>query len=539
MSKTRYIFITGGVVSSLGKGIASASIGKILESAGYRIAMLKFDPYINVDPGTMNPHQHGEVYVTEDGAETDLDLGHYERFTSAHISSLSNTTTGSIYQTVIDNERKGLYLGNTVQVIPHITDEIKRRVFLLSQSDKVDVVLVEIGGTVGDIESLPFLEALRQMRYDVGKKNVLFVHLTLVPYIKAAGELKTKPTQHSVKTLLEIGIQPDILLCRCEQPLEKTNRNKISLFCNMEPDSVIEALDVRHIYEVPLHFQKQNLGGIIAKNFRLRNFKSDLSRWTSLVNDFLEYKKEVHIALVGKYTQVPDAYKSINEALNHGGIPHKTRVHVHPISSEDLEKNKNNAWETLKKCTGMVVPGGFGSRGVEGKIMAIQYARENKIPFLGICFGMQLAVIEFARKVLGLKKANSTELDTDNPYPVISLLSEQASIQNMGGTMRLGLYPCQIQKNTLLHKIYKTGEIQERHRHRWEVSNDYLQLLKDNGLLFPGKSPDGVLVEAIELPQDIHPWFIGVQFHPEFNSKPDNVHPLFSSFIKAAEKKNH
>jgi len=536
MTPTKFIFITGGVVSSLGKGIAAASIGKILESAGYRIAMLKFDPYINVDPGTMNPHQHGEVYVTEDGAETDLDLGHYERFTRAHITSLSNTTTGSIYQTVINNERKGLYLGNTVQVIPHITDEIKRRIFILSESEEVDVVLVEIGGTVGDIESLPFLEALRQMRYDVGKENVLFIHLTLVPLIRAAGELKTKPTQHSVKTLLEIGIQPDILLCRCEQPLEKDNRKKISLFCNMDPECVIEALDVRHIYEVPLHFENQQLGEIIARRVGLKEFRSDLSKWKVLVNNYLSFEEEVDIALVGKYTEVPDAYKSINEALNHGGIPGDVRVKVHHLSSEDLEEKNKEAWDILKKCDGILVPGGFGSRGMEGKIEAARWARKMKKPYLGICLGMQLAVVEFARSVVGLKEAGSTELNPQTPYPVISLLSEQESVQKLGGTMRLGLYPCLIQENTLLQKVYGRDSVKERHRHRWEVSNDYRRCLEENGLVLSGVSPDDILVEAIELPRDHHPWFVGVQFHPEFNSKPDNAHPLFENFIKACIK---
>ena len=532
MNKRKYIFFTGGVVSSLGKGIACASVGKILESAGYKLAMMKIDPYINVDPGTMNPYQHGEVYVTEDGAETDLDLGHYERFTKANITKESNITTGKIYLTVIENERKGLYLGNTVQVVPHIINEIKRRIVELGNREKADIVLVEIGGTVGDIESLPFLEAIRQMKFDVGRENVLYIHLTLVPYIKAAGELKTKPTQHSVKTMLEIGIQPDILLCRTEKHFEEEHRKKIALFCNVEPECVIEAIDVKHIYEVPLNFQHQNLGKIIAKKLKLKRFVPHLQKWEKLVKDFFSLEESVDIALVGKYIKVPDAYKSINEALVHGGMANNLKVNIIPVDSENLEEGKD--WDILKKVDGILVPGGFGNRGIEGKIKAAIYAMENGVPYFGICLGMQMAVVAFARKELNWQEAHSTEINSDTPYPVISLLSEQKSVTQMGGTMRLGAYPCKVKSGTILYKAYKKNLIYERHRHRWEVNNDLLPELKKAGLIVSGKSPDGILIEAIEI--ENHPWFVGVQYHPEFKSKPDAPHPLFISFITAAKK---
>lgn len=532
MSDRKYIFFTGGVVSSLGKGIASASIAKILESSGYKLSMLKIDPYLNVDPGTMSPYQHGEVYVTKDGAETDLDLGHYERFSNTDITQNSNITTGRVYQSVIENERKGRYLGNTVQVIPHITNEIKRRIIDLGERQNSDIVLVEIGGTAGDIESLPYLEAIRQMRFDVGSENVVFVHLTLVPYIRAAGELKTKPTQHSVKTMLEIGIQPNILLCRCEKELGEDHRRKISLFCNVEQECVVQAIDVRHIYEVPLNFQSQNLGRIIARKLNLKHFSPQLDAWSSLVDRHFQLEEEVTIAIVGKYTQVPDAYKSINESLAHGALANNYKVRILTIDAEKIEKKNKRAWKQLEQADGILVPGGFGDRGIEGKIMAVKYARENKVPYFGICLGMQMAVIEFARNVMGLKNAHTSEIDSHSPYPVISLLSEQKTISQLGGTMRLGQYPCKVNPHTFMASAYCDEMIQERHRHRWEVNNDFLEDMKAAGLIIAGVSPNGVLVEAIEMPN--HPWFVGVQYHPEFQSKPDAPHPLFRDFVKAS-----
>ena len=531
---TKYIFVTGGVVSSLGKGIASASIGALLETQGYKITIQKFDPYINVDPGTMNPYQHGEVYVTDDGTEADLDLGHYERFTNLKLSKDSNHTTGKIYHTVISKERKGDYLGKTVQVIPHITNEIKRRVSHFARKRNIDIIISEIGGTVGDIESLPFLEAIRQFKTDVGKENVLYVHLTLVPYIKAAAELKTKPTQHSVKELQEIGIQPDILLCRTEKSLSKDIKSKIALFCNVDENSVIQAKDIKSIYEVPLMFHKERLDRIILKKLKLRSKKENLAKWEKIVNIIKISEKKVTIAVVGKYIDLRDAYKSISEALVHGGIANRVCLDIKWVDAEKLVSNGANKY--LAGVTGILVPGGFGDRGIEGKVTAIKYARENNIPFFGICLGMQCAVIEFARNVLKLEKANSSEFNPNTPYPVIDLMYDQKHIDDKGGTMRLGAYPCTIKKNSLLNKIYNKKRIKERHRHRYEFNNSYRHQFEKNNLVITGSSPNKKLVEVIELHN--HPWFIAVQYHPEFKSKPDNAHPLFREFIKASLENN-
>ncbi len=527
----KYIFITGGVVSSLGKGIASASIGKILEAKGLRIAMQKLDPYINVDPGTMSPYQHGEVYVTDDGAETDLDLGHYERFTNSPLAKVNNVTTGQVYYTVITKERRGDYLGGTVQVVPHITDEIKERIRAVSKGKRVDVVISEIGGTVGDIESLPFLESVRQFRHEVGRENAIFVHLTLIPFIRAAGELKTKPTQHSVGTLREIGIQPDILLCRTERRLSKDLKGKIALFCNVDLEAVIEARDVRSIYEVPLVFKEQNLDQVICRYLGIEYKVGSLNEWKeNVVDKILHPKHRVRIAVVGKYIELLDAYKSIYEALRHGGIASDAEVVIKRYNAERM--TKGNLDRLLGKVDGILVPGGFGNRGVEGKIRVIQYARENKIPFFGICLGMQCAVIEFARNVANLKNANSTEFNKKTPYPVISLLEEQEEVKELGGTMRLGAYPCDIKKNTLTYEAYRSDEISERHRHRYEFNNKYRDLLKEHGLQIAGTYQNGKLVEIVEL--ENHPWFVAGQFHPEFQSKPDKPHPLFRAFVKKA-----
>ena len=524
----KHIFITGGVVSSLGKGIASASIGKLLEAKGLKVAMQKLDPYINVDPGTMSPYQHGEVYVTEDGAETDLDLGHYERFTNSPIGKLSNFTTGQVYHTVISKERRGDYLGGTVQVVPHITDEIKERIRVVSRGKRYDVVISEIGGTVGDIESLPFLEAARQFRQEEGRENVIFVHLTLVPFIRAAGELKTKPTQHSVGTLREIGIQPDILLCRTEKKLSKDLRAKIALFCNLDPEAVIEARDVRSIYEVPLMFKDQGLDQVICRYLHLEYKAGNLNDWKKdVVNRALYPKYQVTIGVVGKYVELQDAYKSLYEALRHAGIANDTRVIIKRINSERLIKGRLEHY--LSKVDGILVPGGFGNRGIEGKIRAIKYARENKIPFFGICLGMQCAVIEFARNVMDFKAANSTEFNKKTPYPVISLLEEQEGVTNMGGTMRLGAYLCEVKKNTFAYDAYGAEEVYERHRHRYEFNNKYREDFVKSGLRISGVYQNGKLVEIIEI--ENHPWFVAGQFHPEFKSKPDKPHPLFKAFV--------
>jgi len=539
VSNTKYIFVTGGVVSSLGKGLASAAIGALLESRGLTITIQKLDPYINVDPGTMNPFQHGEVFVTDDGAETDLDLGHYERFTNAKLGRDNNFTTGKIYHSVITKERQGKYLGGTVQVIPHITDEIKKSIKLVA--DGVDIVIVEIGGTIGDIESLPFLEAIRQFKADAGKENVLYIHLTLVPYIATAGEVKTKPTQHSVKELRSIGIQPDILLCRTDRYLDNDIKAKIALFCNVSKDAVITAKDVDCIYEVPLIFHKQGLDDKIIELLNIWTRAPRLDAWEQIINRLRKPEFSVTIAIVGKYTDLTESYKSLNEALCHGGIPNDCRVNLKFIDSETI--NENNTKEILVDVDGILVPGGFGSRGIEGKIFATKYARENKIPFFGICLGMQIAVIEFARNIAGMDGAHSSEFDTKTPYPVIYLMlqwydEKTKTIQkrdinsDKGGSMRLGAYSCNIKKDTFSFKAYGVSDISERHRHRYEFNNEFKEKLEENGLIISGTSPNGELVEIVEI--NDHPWFVGCQFHPEFKSRPMNPHPLFKDFIKAS-----
>lgn len=527
----KFIFVTGGVVSSLGKGLAAASIGKLLESRGLKVAMMKCDPYLNVDPGTMNPFQHGEVYVTDDGAETDLDLGHYERFTNSEINQNSNITTGKIYYSVITKERRGDYLGKTVQIIPHITDEIKERIKKHAHDLNVDVTIIEIGGTIGDIESLPFLEAIRQLRWELGETYAINIHVTLLPYIKSAGEQKTKPTQHSVQKLRSIGINPDILLCRTEKIMTKDQRDKIALFCNVERESVIDAIDVKHIYEVPITFKKQWLDRLILKKLNIKREDKDLSQWANLVVKRLkDAKKEVKIAVVGKYVTLQDAYKSIYEALVHGGIANSVKINILKIDSEYLEEN--NVDKKLAGVNGILIPGGFGDRGIEGKISAVKFARENKIPYFGICLGMQVATIEFSRNVCGFKGANSTEFDKQTKYPVISLLAEQKNVVNLGATMRLGAYPCKLSKESESFDIYKKENISERHRHRYEFNNKYKKQLENKGLIFAGFNTKQKLVEIVELKD--HPWFIACQFHPEFKSKPNQAHPLFKSFIEAA-----
>lgn len=539
MVKPKYIFITGGVLSSLGKGVAAASIGALLEARGLKITFLKLDPYINVDPGTMSPFQHGEVFVTDDGAETDLDLGHYERYTSARMGKKNNFTTGQIYDSVINKERRGEYLGGTVQVIPHVTDEIKQKIKEVGVG--VDIAIVEIGGTVGDIESLPFLEAIRQLKTDLGKENVLYIHLTLVPFIKTAGQLKTKPTQHSVKELLQIGIQPDILLCRTDRYLPDEVKSKIALFCNIDKSAVITALDVNHIYEVPLVFHKEGIDEKIVELLNIWTGAPNLSKWEEIVRKIKHPETTTLIAVVGKYVNLVDSYKSLNEALLHGGIANNCQVNLLFVDSEEIEKKGPH--EFLSNAQGILVPGGFGSRGIEGKIQAIQYARENKIPFFGICLGMQLAVVEFARNVCGLKEAHSAEFCPDTPYPVIFLLKEWIDYKNnlvqkrdensyLGGTMRLGSYPCKLQKDTFSYQAYQKELIYERHRHRYEFNQSLQEVLVSKGLKIGGTSPDGKLVEIIEVPD--HPWFLGCQFHPEFKSRPTDPHPLFREFIRAA-----
>ena len=526
---SKYIFVTGGVISALGKGITAASVGLILKRRGFSIRLQKFDPYVNVDPGTMNPFQHGEVYVTEDGTEADLDLGHYERYTGEYTSRHSNYTTGKIYSTVIEKERKGDFLGNTVQVIPHITDEIKNSVRRLSGPD-VDIVISEIGGTVGDIESLPFLEAIRQMRHDEGDENVFYMHVTLVPYIRAAGELKTKPTQQSVSKLREIGIIPDALIIRCEQPINDGIRKKISLFCNVSTEAVIQEMDVSHsIYEIPQVLVNQSLDGLISRKLKLLPKPLDMKDWDEMLDSIRNPEGDVKIAMVGKYSNLVDAYKSIFESLDHAGFVHRHRVQIDLINAEELEKNGAGK---LENADGIVVPGGFGTRGIEGKIIAIRFAREKRIPFLGLCLGMQCAVIEFARNVLGLKQANSAEFDSETPDPVIALLDEQRNVVQMGGTMRLGSYPCVIKPDTRVYKAYGASEISERHRHRYEFNIGYRERFIEKGMIFSGTSPDGKLVEMVELAD--HPWFVATQAHPEFKSRPIKAHPLFREFIRAA-----
>ncbi len=538
-SSTKYIFVTGGVLSSLGKGLASAAIGALLESRGLRVTIKKLDPYINVDPGTMNPFQHGEVFVTDDGAETDLDLGHYERFTHAKLGKNSNFTTGKIYNSVITKERKGEYLGGTVQVIPHITDEIKSSIKL--GTTDVDIVIVEIGGTIGDIESLPFLEAIRQFKADVGKENVIYIHLTLVPYIATAGEVKTKPTQHSVKELRSIGIQADILLCRADRNLSKDIKSKIALFCNVGVDAVITAKDVDCIYEVPLNFHKEGLDDKIVELLHIWTRAPRLENWEELIRKFKEPKHDVTIAIVGKYVDLTESYKSLNEALYHGGIPNDSRVNLMFIDSETLDAASCES--VLSSADGILVPGGFGSRGIEGKICAAKYARENRIPFFGICLGMQIAVIEFARNVAGILDAHSSEFNEFTPHPVIYLMLEWYDEQTQtiqkrdagsdkGATMRLGAYRCSLEPDTLAEKAYGSTDISERHRHRYEFNNAYKERLCEKGLVISGLSPNGELVEIVELKN--HPWFLGCQFHPEFKSRPMDPHPLFREFIRAA-----
>ncbi len=527
----KFIFITGGVVSSLGKGIASASIGKILEARGLKVALVKCDPYINVDPGTMNPFQHGEVYVTDDGAETDLDLGHYERFTNAKLTKNNNITTGKIYFSVISKERRGDYLGKTVQVVPHITDEIKHSIKKLAENRANDIIIVEIGGTVGDIESLPFLEAIRQLKQELGFSNAINIHLTLVPYIRSAGEIKTKPTQHSVGKLREIGIQPEILLCRSEKAIEKDVKQKIALFCNVGEDAVIEALDVKSIYEVPLMYKADGLDDLILKCLKLKSKKGDLRKWKKNVVDVVKSPKSLcRIAVVGKYITLQDAYKSIYEALIHGGIANNTKVEIVKVDSEEVKPNSIK--KLFSDVDGILVPGGFGYRGIEGKISAIEFARKQKIPYFGICLGMQTAVIEFARNVCGLADANSTEFNSKTSSPVISLLEEQKSVKSKGATMRLGAYPAKLFKGSKAYTAYGEAVISERHRHRYEFNSDFRKILEKHGLRIAGVSPSGLLVEIVELVD--HPWFVAVQFHPEFKSKPDNAHPLFREFIRAA-----
>ena len=531
-SKTKYIFVTGGVTSSLGKGIISASLAKLLQARGFSVTIQKLDPYINVDPGTLNPYEHGECYVTDDGAETDLDLGHYERFLNVATSQDNNVTTGKIYQSVINRERRGDYLGKTVQVIPHITNEIKEHVLELGKDDTYDVVITEIGGTVGDIESLPFIESIRQLKWDLGEK-VLFIHLTLIPYLSTSGELKTKPTQHSVKTLLEYGIQPDILVCRTEHHLADELRKKIALFCNVEQKCVIESIDAKSIYEVPLLMQQEKLDVVVCEKLKLEgNENYELKKWNKFLKNLFEPKKSIDIALIGKYVELKDSYISIAESLIHAGAKNKTKVNINWIHSSKLEDE--DIHQLLSKMNGIIVAPGFGSRAIEGKINAVKYARENNIPFLGICLGMQCAVVEFARNVIGLDGAHSTEINTDTNHPVISMMEEQKKLKNLGGTMRLGAYDCHVKENSLLHDIYEKDIISERHRHRFEFNNDYIDDFEKHGIVFSGKNIKNNLMETIEYSQ--HPWFVGVQYHPEYKSTVVNPHPLFINFVKAGLK---
>lgn len=536
-TNTKYIFVTGGVVSSLGKGITAASLGRLLKSRGYRVTIQKFDPYINIDPGTMSPYQHGEVFVTDDGAETDLDLGHYERFIDINLSKNSNTTTGKIYQSVINKERRGDYLGGTVQVIPHITNEIKERVFRVGQQDNADFVITEIGGTVGDIESLPFLEAIRQVKKDVGKNDVLYIHVTLVPYISAAGELKTKPTQHSVKELRSIGISPDIIVCRSEKPISKEMREKMAMFCDVDPDAVIQNLTARSIYEVPMLMEEQGLDTIVLRKLEMEDKPKDMQGWHDMVARILKkYDKKVTIAVVGKYVALQDAYISITESLRHAAVANETELDIHWVNAEEIEADDTDMDKVMAGVDGILVPGGFGNRGIEGKIKAIQYAREHKIPFFGICLGMQCAVIEFARHVCGMADANSSEFNPNSTHPVIDLMPEQLDVEDLGGTMRLGLYPCKVYPDTLTSKAYNAELIYERHRHRYEFNNAFREEIVGKGLVLGGTLPNGRLVEIVELPESEHPWFLGAQFHPEFKSRPTNPQPLFREFVGAAVK---
>ncbi|MFU8692250.1 CTP synthase [Rossellomorea sp. FS2] len=526
---TKYIFVTGGVVSSLGKGITAASLGRLLKNRGISVTIQKFDPYINVDPGTMSPYQHGEVFVTDDGAETDLDLGHYERFVDINLTKYSSVTTGKIYSAVLKKERRGDYLGGTVQVIPHITNEIKERVYRAGRETNSDVVITEIGGTVGDIESLPFLEAIRQIKSDVGRDNVMYIHCTLVPYIKAAGEMKTKPTQHSVKELRSLGIQPNVIVVRAEMPMTQDMKDKIALFCDIDKHAVIEATDADTLYSIPLSLQEQKLDELTCQHLKLECHEPDMTEWTELVERVRNLSRKTTIALVGKYVELQDAYISVVEALRHAGYHFDSDIQVKWLNSELI--NKENVQEQLADADGILVPGGFGDRGVEGKIVATQYARENKVPFLGICLGMQLASVEYARNVLGLEGAHSAELNPDTPHPIIDLLPEQKDIEDLGGTLRLGLYPCKLTEGSKAYAAYDGEVVYERHRHRFEFNNHYREQMEKAGFVFSGTSPDGRLVEVIELSD--HPWFVASQFHPEFTSRPTRPQPLFRDFIEA------
>jgi len=528
----KYIFVTGGVVSSLGKGITAASLGRLLKNRGLKVTIQKFDPYINIDPGTMSPYQHGEVFVTEDGAETDLDLGHYERFIDINLSKSSNVTAGKIYLSVINKERKGDYLGGTVQVIPHITNEIKERVYRVGKEENADVVITEIGGTVGDIESLPFLEAIRQVKKEVGRDSVLYLHVTLLPYISAAGELKTKPTQHSVKELRGIGITPDIIVCRTEYDISPDMRDKLALFCDIDANAVIQNKTVASIYEVPLMLQEQNLDRIVLHKLNINAAEADMTEWNKMVEKIINPSKSVTIGIVGKYVALPDAYLSVSEALKHAGIVNDTAIQIKWINAEEIEAADIDLASCFSDVDGILVPGGFGDRGVEGKIKAIQYARENKVPFFGLCLGMQCAVIEFARNVCGLAGAHSTEFDPETPHPVIDLMLEQVAVEEKGGTMRLGVYPCKVSEGTLTYQAYQDEIIYERHRHRWEFNNFYREQLTEAGLVIGGTLPKGSLIEVVEIKD--HPWYVATQFHPEFKSRPTKPHPLFRDFIKAA-----
>ena len=528
----KYIFVTGGVVSSLGKGITAASLGRLLKNRGIKVTIQKFDPYINIDPGTMSPYQHGEVFVTDDGAETDLDLGHYERFIDINLTKGSNITAGKVYWNVLNKERRGDYLGKTVQVIPHITNEIKQRVYDVAAADDADVVITEIGGTVGDIESLPFMEAIRQVKKEVGRNDVLYIHVTLVPYISAAGELKTKPTQHSVKELRGIGIQPDILVCRTEKPLTKDMKAKLALFCDVEESAVIENRTADTIYEVPLMMQEEGLDRIVLEKLNMSYVPANMEEWANMVNKIKNPQKKLKIAVVGKYVELPDAYISVTEALHHAGIVNDTAVKIHWVNSEKIEAAGVDLDEEFAGCKGILVPGGFGDRGVEGKIMAIQYAREHKIPFLGLCLGMQCAVIEFARHVCGLSDAHSSEFSSETKHPVIDLMESQVDVEDKGGTMRLGAYPCKLKPGTKTYAAYGAEMISERHRHRYEFNNKFRQQIADAGMTIAGTLPDDSLVEIVEVVD--HPWFVASQFHPELKSRPNNPHPLFKGFVEAA-----
>jgi CTP synthase len=531
MKKTKYVFVTGGVTSSLGKGIIAASLAKLLQVRGYSVTIQKLDPYINIDPGTLNPYEHGECFVTNDGAETDLDLGHYERFLNIPTSQANNVTTGRIYQSVIDKERRGEFLGKTVQIIPHITDEIKNRIQILGNTGEYDIVITEIGGTVGDIESLPYVEAVRQLLWEMGKENAISIHLTLIPYLAAAGELKTKPTQHSVKILMQSGVSPDILVCRTEHKLNESIKKKLALFCNVQQDSIIESIDAETIYDVPLLMMEEKLDEVVLKKMNLPfDGKFELTAWNNFLKKHKNPKSTVEIGLIGKYVELQDAYKSISEAFIHAGATNEVKVNINWIHSESL--TAKNVAEKLDHLNGILVAPGFGDRGIEGKIDAIKYAREHKIPFLGICLGMQMAVIEFARNVLGLTDAYSNEMNPNTPHPVINLMEEQKSIVDMGGTMRLGAWDCELADNSKIAKIYQQKNIQERHRHRYEFNNDYLDQIVGAGMVATGKNPETNLVEVIEIPE--HPWFIGVQYHPEYKSTVLKPHPLFVDFVKAA-----